>query len=130
MTIVANTFETFDAKGIREDLTDVIYNISPTETPFMTSVSKSKATQTKHEWQTDSLESATTNNAQLEGDDIASFTSQSATTRLANYTQIVRKDLIVSGTVDVVVKAGRKSEVAYQASKRMKALKRDMETIL
>jgi len=130
MTAVTNTYLTFTAKGIREDLTDVIYNISPTQTPFMSGIGKTKATQTLHEWQTDTLEAATTANAQLEGDDITSFTTQAATTRLGNNTQISRKDLIVSGTLDTVVKAGRKSEVAYQASKRMKALKRDMETIL
>lgn len=130
MAIVSNTFETYDAKGIREDLTDVIYNISPTDTPFMTGAAKSKATNTLHEWQTDSLTAATTANAQLEGDDLTTFTTQAATTRLGNVCQISRKDVIVSGTVDVVNKAGRKSEVAYQTAKRMKELKRDMETIL
>ena len=130
MTAVTNTFETYDAKGIREDLTDVIYNIDPTDTPFMTGAAKTKSMQTKHEWQKDNLASATTANAQLEGDDLTSFTSQAATVRLYNYCQISRKDVIVSGTVDIVNKAGRKSEVAYQTAKRMKELKRDMETIL
>lgn len=128
--IVTNTFTSYDAKGIREDLTDVIYNIAPTDTPFMSSINKGKATAVLHEWQKDTLASATTANAQLEGDDLTSFTTQAATTRLTNYCQISRKDVIVSGTMETVKKAGRKSELAYQVSKRMKELKRDMETIL
>lgn len=130
MTIVANTYQTYTAKGIREDLTDVIYNISPTQTPFMTSVGKTKAKQTFHEWQTDSLAAASTTNAQIQGDDISSFDASTATTRLGNYTQISRKTVIVSDTLDVVNKAGRKSELAYQVAKKLKELKRDMEAIL
>ena len=47
-----------DAKGLREDLADVIYNISPTDTPFQSSVGRTKATAVYHEWQTDALEAA------------------------------------------------------------------------
>ncbi len=79
MTIVTNTYLTFSAKGIREDLTDIIYTISPTQTPFMSSVGKAKATQTFHEWQTDSLAAAQTNNAQLQGDDVGTFDPATAT---------------------------------------------------
>ena len=129
MTIVTNTFLTFSAKGIREDLTDIIYNISPTQTPFMSSIGKGKATQTFHEWQTDSLAAAATN-AQLQGDDVSTFDPVTATTRLGNYTQILRKTVIISDTEDVVKKAGRASEVAYQVAKKMKELKRDMEFAL
>lgn len=130
MAIVTNTFLTFSAKGIREDLTDVIYNISPTETPFVTSIGRTKADQTLHEWQTDSLASATTTNAQLQGDDVSSFDSVSATTRLGNNTQISRKTVIIADTEEAVRKAGRKSEVAYQVAKKGKELKRDIEAIL
>ena len=130
MTIVTNTFLTFSAKGIREDLTDIIYNISPTQTPFMSSAGKTKAQQTFHEWQTDSLASAQTNNAQIQGDDISTFDPATATTRLGNYTQILRKTVVISDTLDVVKKAGRASEVAYQVAKKLKELKRDMEATL
>ena len=98
-----------DAKGLREDLADVIYNISPTDTPFQSSVGRTKATAVYHEWQTDSLAAATTNNAAVEGAD-ASDATLSATTRLGNYTQILQKTIKVSGTLDAVNKAGRKSE--------------------
>lgn len=130
MSVATNTYLTFAAKGIREDLTDVIYNIAPTQTPFMTGAGKAKATQTFHEWQTDSLAAAQTNNAQLQGDDVGTFDPATATTRLGNYTQISRKTVVIADTLDVVKKAGRSSEVAYQVAKKLKELKRDMEAIL
>src|SRR5581483_7365091 len=117
MTIQTNAFSTYGAVGNREDLTNVIYNISPTATPFMSAIGKSKAKAVLHEWQTDSLASASTTNAQLEGDVVAG-SSASATTRLKNYCQISSKDVVVTGTQDAVDKAGRDSEVAYQMTKR------------
>ena len=129
MAQVTGTFSSYDAVGQREDLTDIIYSISPTDTPFMSGIGKSKGTAVLHEWQTDSLAAATANNAQIEGDEI-SFSAPSATTRLGNRTQISRKSVIVSGTLDTVSKAGRNNELAYQISKASKELKRDMETIL
>ena len=130
MTIVANSYLTFAAKGIREDLSDIIYNIAPTQTPLMSSIGKTKAAQTFHEWQTDNLAAAQTNNAQLQGDDISTFDPATATSRLGNYTQIQRKTVVISDTLDVVKKAGRASEVAYQVAKKLKELKRDMEATL
>ena len=123
------TYTAHSAIGQREDLTDVIYNISPTETPFMSSIGKAKATAVYHEWQTDSLAAATTANAAVEGADATSATL-SPTTRLGNYTQIIQKTVQVSGTVDAVNKAGRKSEKAYQLAKASAELKRDLESIL
>jgi hypothetical protein len=122
-------YNAYDAIGQREDLTDLIYDISPTETPFMSSIGKTKATAVYHEWQTDSLAAATTNNAAVEGAD-ASDATLSPTTRLGNYTQILQKTIKVSGTLDAVNKAGRKSEKSYQLAKASQELKRDLETIL
>jgi hypothetical protein len=123
------TYTAHTAIGQREDLTDIIYNISPTETPFMSSIGKTKATAVYHEWQTDSLAAATTANAAIEGADATSATL-SPTVRLGNYTQIIQKTVQVSGTLDTVNKAGRKSEKAYQLAKASAELKRDLETIL
>ena len=122
-------YNAHDAIGQREDLSDVIYNISPTETPLMSSIGKTKATAVYHEWQTDSLAAATTNNAAVEGAD-ASDATLAPTVRLGNYTQILQKTIKVSGTLDTVNKAGRKSEKAYQLAKASAELKRDLETIL
>jgi len=110
------TFSSFTVVGIREDLSDVIYDISPQDTPIMSSIGKSKATSVFHEWQTDSLAAATTANFLVEGAD-ATDASVSPSTRIGNYTQIVGKTIRVSGTLEAVDKAGRKSEKAYQMAK-------------
>lgn len=125
MTVPAATFQTHQAIGNREDLEDIIYDISPTETPFVTMVSKGKAKATFHEWQTDSLDAAGANSA-VEGDDATTNTA-TPTVRLRNYCQILTKVARVSGTQDAVDKAGRDSELAYQVRKRMEELKRDLE---
>jgi hypothetical protein len=107
----------------------MIYSISPTDTPLMSTLAKSKATAVYHEWQTDSLAAATTANALVEGDD-AVATTASPTFRIGNYTQIVGKTIQVSGTLEAVDKAGRKSQKAYELAKASSEIKRDIETIL
>jgi hypothetical protein len=123
------TYQVYQSIGNREDLSDVIYNISPTDTPIMSSIGKTKATAVYHEWQTDSLAANTTANALVEGA-TASDITVSPTSRLGNYTQIVGKTVMVSGTLEAVDKAGRKSEKAYQLAKVSSEIKRDMETII
>lgn len=123
------TFSSFEAIGQREDLADVIYDISPQDTPIMSSIGKGKATAVYHEWQTDALASANTANAAVEGAD-ASAATLTPTTRIGNYTQIVQKTVQVSGTLESVDKAGRKSEKAYQLAKASAELKRDIEAII
>jgi hypothetical protein len=123
------TFTRFDAVGAREDLVDVIYDISPQDTPIMSSIGKGKASAVYHEWQTDTLASANTGNAAIEGAD-ATAATLSPTTRVGNYTQIVQKTVQISGTLESVDKAGRKSEKAYQLAKASAELKRDIEAII
>ena len=123
------TYQTYTSIGQREDLSDVIYSISPTETPFMSSIGKGKATATNHEWQTDSLASAVLTNAAVEGS-TASDATLGVTTRAGNKTQISQKTVKISGTLEAVDKAGRKSEKSYQLAKASAEIKRDMETTL
>ena len=123
------TYQVYQSIGNREDLSDVIYSISPTDTPIMSSIGKTKATAVYHEWQTDSLAANTTANALVEGA-TASDITVTPTSRLGNYTQIVGKTVMVSGTLEAVDKAGRKSEKAYQLAKVSSEIKRDMETII
>ena len=125
----SGTFLTTAAIGNREDLTDVIYRISPTATPVLNMASKAKASNTLHEWQTQDLASAVSNNAQAEGDN-ASAKTVTATTRLTNRTQISTKTVIVSGTQQAMNPAGRKDELSYQLSLASLELKRDMEASL
>ena len=126
MAIVTNTFTTFDAKGIREDLSNIITNIAPEETPYMSNVGRESISNSLFEWQTDTLATAAANK-QLEGDDVTSFDSVTATVRLQNYAQISRKTIVLSATEETVNKAGRRSELAYQIAKRSAELKRDQE---
>ena len=123
------TYQTYTAIGQREDLMDVIYNIAPTETPFMSSIGKTSATARLHEWQTDTLAAAVTTNAAIEG---ATATSATITpsVRLGNRAQISQKTIAISGTLETVNKAGRRSEKAYQLAKASSELKRDMEATL
>lgn len=125
MTQETGTNSTYDFIGNREDLTDVIYMISPTKTPFLSGIGKAKARATLHEWQVDALNAAA-NNARIEGD-AAAFTTLVVTTRLGNRTQISDKIPRITGTQEAVDKAGRDSEMAYQLYKCGLELKRDME---
>ena len=124
-----STYKTYDTIGIREDLANAIYDISPTTTPFMSTVGRSKATNTYTEWQTDSLADVNLENAAVEGADAVSETL-TPTTRVGNYTQISDKVIQVSTTDDKVDSAGRTTESAYQLSKASAEIKRDMESIL
>jgi len=129
MAQFSDTFDTYDSIGEREDLSDVIYNISPTDTPFLSSAAKTKATAVLHEWQTDSLAAAVTTNQVIEGDEVT-IDALTATTRLSNSCQILDKAICITGTQEAVDKAGRASEIAYQIAKKAKELKRDLESSL
>ena len=123
------TMLTYDTEGKREDLQDAIYDISPTTTPFMSTIGRTKAKATYHEWQTDNLADVDPTNAQLEGAD-AVAPALATTEKVGNRTQISDKVVQVSTTDDVVDKAGRTTETAYQLAKASSELKRDMESIL
>ena len=128
MSQPGGTFDTYDMSGIREDLANIIYNISPTETPFFSMCGKGKAHNTQFKWLTDSL-AAAADNLKIEGDDYTGAAS-TATTELNNYTQISAKNFIVTGTDDAVDAAGRTTELAYLLAKNAKELKRDVEFAL
>jgi len=128
MAVPTNTRETYGAIGIREDLSNIIYNISPMDTPFLNGCGRGSADNTTFEWQTDELKTAATN-MQIEGNDYAS-TAATEPRRLTNYTQISATQVQSSGTAEAVDFAGRKSTQAYQLAKRAKEMKRDMEYML
>ena len=124
----SNTFDSYDANGIREDLENVIYNISPEETPFYSSLKKVKASNTYHEWQTDSLR-ASADNKHIEGDDTVA-NAMTGTSRLGNYTQIFKNAVTIPDTDEGLDKAGRSAEMAYQTLKIAKEQKLDIEKAL
>jgi hypothetical protein len=128
MAVLAGTKNTYDMVGIREDLLDDIYNITPEDTPFMSMIGRGRASQRYHEWQTDSL-AAPAVNLHTEGAD-ATFATPTSTTRLGNRCQISKKTVLVSGTARSVDTAGREDEFEYQMAKRTAELKKDMELAL
>lgn len=119
------TFQTYQSVGIREDLTDEVFMISPEDTPFTSAIGKTTATQTYHEWQTDALRAPSATNAAVEGFD-ATYGTQTATTRLGAHTQIVSDTFKVSETLDAVKKAGP-TEIARLKAKKAIELKKDIE---
>lgn len=121
----ATTTTVSNTSGLAEDFEDIIFDVSPTDTPMLTMAKRKKATARYHQWQTDSLAAASSNKAE-EGAD-ASYSTAAGTTTLGNYCQISTKTVDISRTLDIVNKYGRKSEVALQLMKRGKELKRDME---
>ena len=128
MAVPTNTVTAHAAIGNREDLANIIYDISPMDTPFLSGISKNQATAVYHEWQTDSLDPAQANR-NIEGNDTTANTFV-ATTRVGNYCQISKKAVSVSGTQRAVNSAGRADEFSYQLAKRGREIKRDMEFAL
>ena len=114
---------------VREDLSNIITNISPTMTPFQTGIGTGSTDNTRFDWIIDELSAADTTNARIDGADAGSDTS-SVGNRVSNHCQISDKPIKVSGRADVVNKAGRTRELAYQLMKAGKALKRDVEAII
>jgi hypothetical protein len=128
MAQIANTFETHDAVGNREELADRIWQITPEETPFLSLIGRKSVKSVHPEWQTDTLASPDPDNNQPEGNDW-SYDAIAATTRVGNYTQISEKSFLISRTQENTDKAGRKSELAREVAKKSTELKIDMEVI-
>lgn len=130
MTLATSAFTSYSAVGNREDLTDSIYRIDPTDTPFWSGIEREKASAVKHEWQTQALAAASNSNFQLEGDDNVTADAATPTVRLDNICQISIKIPRVTGTQRVVDHAGRDDEMDYQVMLKGMELKRDIETTL
>lgn len=127
MTAPTGATKSYDLSGntLREDLRDIIYDISPLDTIFMTSAGRGSCKSTTHEWLTDQLAAAATN-AAIEGDDF-SANVRTQPSRLKNYTQISRKDVQVTGTSRAVDNAGMADILARHTARMSKEIKRDME---
>ncbi len=131
MAVPAGATQTFQQIGRREDLSNMIYDISPTEKPFTSAVKKVKATQSKHEWQTDALAAASAANSIIEGDDLGGTgVTADPTVRYNNQLQTLRKGVRVSGRARKIDTAGRADEFEYQLKKRMAEIGRDLEAAL
>jgi len=128
MATISGQLKDADINGKPRDLMDMIFNVAPTDTPFLTMCGRASATQTLHEWQTDTLATPAAN-IQLEGHDVSSY-AESTTTELSNKTQILEKAISVSGTAQAIKQAGVSKQYAYQMAQRTKELKKDLEFAL
>lgn len=126
MTVPTGTYQSFQEVVDKEDFHNAIYDISPTETPFINMAKRLKAKSHLHQWQTDRLAAASASNANIEGDDATGDTA-SPTVNLKNHTQLMDKVAIVSTTNEAQDHHAIDSMMAYQVAKRGKELKRDLE---
>ena len=129
MAVETNLYQKDSLKGNREDLIDKIFNTSPTETPITSSIGRTTATSTFHEWQRDALTAANADNAAVDGA-TAALEAQTATERVGNHLQIFTKVIGTSRRANLIKKAGRGSEQAYLKAKAMMELKRDIEKMV
>lgn len=125
MAVVTNTFVSTSAKGNRETLSNLVSRIDPEETPIYSLIGKTSFTGTHPEWETDSL-TPPGDNVVPEGDDYT-FGETTPAVRVGNYTQIMRKEGIISGTQDAADNAGSVEQVRYQKLKKGVELRRDVE---
>lgn len=125
MAVVTNTFISTSAKGNRETLSNVVSRITPEDTPIYSMIEKETFKGTHPEWETDAL-AAPAQNIQLEGDEYT-FGATTPAVRMGNYTQIMRKDGIISGTQDATDNAGSVEQVKYQKLKKAVELRNDVE---
>lgn len=131
MAIVSGTTSTFSvgtSGGNREDLEDNIWNLYADESWAITNLDTVDSSGVNHEWLLDNL-AAPAANVQIEGDD-DTYTTLVSPTRVNNYNQIFKKTFIVSGTQEVVKKAGRSKEAARESIKKMREMKNDIEYAL
>jgi hypothetical protein len=128
MAQVTNAFDTYEAKGNKEELSDLIYNISPFQTPFLSSVGKSNVSNVVFDWQTEVLPTPSSS-GKLEGFEL-SRSASTATSRVSNVCMISSRDATVTGSQEASDAAGKNSEMAHQLALMAKALKRDMEEAL
>lgn len=129
MPVPSNTLQTYQSTYNAEDVTEIIMNISPVETPLLTMAKKGTADATYTEWPVESLAAPDTSNFNIEGDD-ATIDASTTPSRVGNYTQLVDKTVSVTTTQNAIRKYGAKNEFARQKAKKGKELKRDMEAIM
>jgi hypothetical protein len=127
-TAVTQSYKTYDATSNREDLSNIIYNIDPFDTPHITAYGRRNVSNVLFEWQTESLPAVDTT-ADVEGFELERAAS-TATVRESNYAQIKHRDATITGTQEYANPAGKKSEMAHQIALVGKALKRDVESVL
>lgn len=121
--------QTYSNPTLREDLLDIITNLSPTENQLATGLNKSKAASSVHSWLIDSYDATTTSSTDKKEVEGADYGAGDVTnpTRKTNYTQIIKSDWKVSGTEQATNHAGMQSPKAYHMAKSMVHWKNKLE---
>lgn len=129
MAVPSNSLQTYQSSNNAENVTDIVFNISPIDTPGLTMAKKTTAEATYTQWPIESLTAPNSSNASIEGDD-ATIDASTTPTLVGNYTQLMTKTASVTTTQNAIRKYGVTNEMAKQMAKKSKELKRDMETIM
>ena len=129
MAVPANTLQTYQSTNNAENVTEIVMNIDPIDTPLLTLAKRTTAEATYTQWPIESLSAVDTNNANIEGDD-ASIDASTTPTLVGNYTQLMDKTASVTTTQEAIKRYGVKNEMAKQMAKKSKELKRDMESTM
>ena len=129
MAVPTNTLQTYQSTNNAENVTEIVMNIDPVDTPLLTLAKKTTAEATYTQWPIESLSAVDTNNANIEGDD-ATIDASTTPTLVGNYTQLMDKTASVTTTQEAIKRYGVKNEMAKQMAKKAKELKRDMETTM
>ena len=122
-----NTFDTYDSKALKEDVSSVIYNVDPSEVPLLSSIPKVSATNTLHQWQTDTLRPGVSTNKNIEGD-ATTAEQRTSVARIHNFTQIFKNAVTISGTDQSVTNIGYGQQMAHEIIKVGKEQKTDIES--
>lgn len=129
MAVASDTNETYNVSTIREDLSEAMASITPTETIFMTTIGSRNVDNTYFEWSEVDL-AAAADNRQVEGDTGLANDAPTNAVRKGNYTQISTKTVEVSSTNQAVNGVANAQTVAKQVAYKLSELKRDMEKML
>jgi len=127
MASPTNTFSTYDSNALKEDISSVIYSVDPSEVPLLSSMAKTSASNTLHQWQTDTLRSAVSSNKHIEGD-VTTAEARTSVARIHNFTQIFKNAVTISGTDQSVTNVGYGKQMAHEILKVAKEQKMDMES--
>ena len=129
MAVPSNTLQTYQSGNNAEDVTNIVMNIDPADTPLLSLMGESTADATYTQWPIEALSAVDTNNANIEGDD-ATIDASTTPTLVGNYCQLMDKTASVTTTQEAIKKYGVYKEMAKQMAKKSKELKRDMETTM
>lgn len=115
---------------IKESVMDSIWDISRIPLPFTDLISTGGKHGNRYaEWTEDKLSAPKTDNAVVDGADIAQNDTV-IPTRLGNFTQISVKEVQISHSAESADSIGNSASMSYQVMRRQQELRRDVEATM